>query len=191
MTEPRHPLTEFANRELASYKKAYDTGALAALYDALDFCLRCKLRAPDWVLEAMMKALEQHFAEKLSLGRGRTGNARSKARAEWVHFVRWDTVRSLRDNQKYYREECEALAKLDIPDEKRRQVIAGILDAGNTWEDAYEHAANDLKGTEAYGSPSTMKRSYLLVQKSYRDPSQYGRFYLASHRTRTKLGIDV
>lgn len=191
MTRPVRDITEFTRRELAFHKIAYDAGVLAALYDAFAFCRQFELHPRAWMVEATMKTLEQLFAGKLSQGRGRTGNARSKYRADLVHFTRWDMVKSLREHQKHYREQCEGLAKLGISDEKRRQVTADMLDAGRTWDDVYEHAAIQLEGTAAYGSPSTIKNSYLLVKKSNRDPKQDGRFYLVSHRTMTKLGIDV
>jgi hypothetical protein len=45
-----------------------------------------------------------------------------------------------------------------------------------TWDDAYEHVAKYLEGTEAGGSAETMKSSYKLVQRV--SETQPWRFYL-------------
>jgi len=71
---------------------------------------------------------------------------------------------------------------------------SAVVDArkkGFTWEESYKEAAKSIKGGFAYAAPTTIKGSYQKVKKALTDPSQSGRFYLASHRATKMAGIDT
>ena len=60
---------------------------------------------------------------------------------------------------------------------------------GKTWEDAYRIAAQELRGTPAYGSPATIKASYQLVKKMFRVPETAPRFMPLKSETLRRFGI--
>jgi hypothetical protein len=70
--------------------------------------------------------------------------------------------------------------------EDREKHLAWI---GNTFERAYECASMFLRGTDSFGSPDAMKRSYLSVEASGRDPQQFCRHHLLDHSFLVKIGI--
>ena len=61
---------------------------------------------------------------------------------------------------------------------------------GKTWEDAYEVAAEELKGTPAFGSPETIKKSYQQVEKDFKDLDKAHLYFLLSPRICHYYGID-
>lgn len=186
-------LAEIYARELKACERAYNAGNLSALYDAIIICKQGNIPFSSWVANAMMKTLERQFAGKFATGIGRKGNPKSSYQTDLKHFMRWDIVKYVREHQKtVWAEYKEVLRSPKLSKEERDRLIRyAPYDAGKTWEDAYHHAAEALKGTIAFASAATIKNSYLLVEKASKNPSQAGRFYLVKQRTLKRLGLEI
>ena len=186
-------LVDFYRRQLGVCERAYNAGVLAALYDAICLCVERELPPPPWLMVAMRNTLEKVLIRKFSDGKGRTGNPVARYRADLIHYTRWDTVDSLRDHQKGAWKEYQAfLDDPDVSDDGKTQLMANApYDAGTTWVDVFQHASEMLRGTPAFGSPDTVKASYLLVKRAFQDPSQAARFYLANHQAMKRLEIEI
>lgn len=185
-------LTEYYLRQLDACERAYNAGVLAALYDAITYCTQGNIPLPSWVAKAMLETLEMLFAGNFSSGAGRTGNPKARIKEDIKHYTRWDMVKWVRRHQETVRAEYqEVLQRPELSKEDRDRLIKyAPYDAGSTLEDAYHHTTEALKGTVAFGSAATIKRSYILVEKSLRDPSQAGRFYLVKWQTTKRLRLE-
>src|SRR5690606_24859112 len=60
---------------------------------------------------------------------------------------------------------------------------------GTTLERAFECSAMLLEGTEAFGSPDAIKRSYFKVVRNSADPKQVMRYHQLDPRFLHKLGL--
>jgi hypothetical protein len=76
----------------------------------------------------------------------------AKRKMDLIHYARWDAVQELRD-----RKGEEGLPK--------------------TWEECYARVSAFFEGTQAQGSPETIKRSYQLVARGLKS-SRAHRYYL-------------
>jgi len=137
----------------------------------------------------MLLFMEDHMG-RAPKQRGRTGNALSKYRQDLIHYMRWDAVVEVREQQEPWRQKEAELAKLNIPVEKWPEFF-GDLNPGRTFEDALEVAQQLLQGTPAFGSRDTIRASYLMVKRIGKDRKQAGRFFLIQERTRRRFGLDL
>lgn len=187
-TEEVWKIKDPTQREIASCHRAFAAGMLPALYEALYLCDEKKRPVELWMLRAMRRLMVAVFTGRMGEGPGRTGNAIARFRNDMKHFYRWDMVTMIRRKQTEYREQMDELRKLDLTEEQWRSL--DLRNPCRSWEDAYELAAEELRGTPAFGSPATMKRSYQYVERNSRDPQQGPRFKVLSRRTLQLIGID-
>jgi hypothetical protein len=77
----------------------------------------------------------------------------------------------------------------DVPSRYREDRARLQAWYGNTLDRAFECTAMLLEGTEAYGSPDAIKRSYFKVGRGLADPKQGMRYCQLEPRFLAKLGI--
>jgi hypothetical protein len=177
MTNKRQALKEFSRRQLATCRIAYDAGVPLALLDAFERCRRDDIPPEPWMTDAALDFMDQHIGKTAS-GRGRTGNPIAKYKIDLVHFARWDAVKTVREQQKSDQKDREKLARLEMPEEKRRKIEA-MLNSGKTFEDAVE------------GSHRTIVASYWKVERAMKDPEQQGRFFVMLPQTLSQFDIEI
>lgn len=194
MSSKNNPsLKEFYQRQLEIRERAYKAGVLPALYEAIYLCKEADFPSPPWVTRGMLVTLEKLFSGKFADGLGRKGNPKARYAEDLKHFMRWDVVNEIREYQKgHWAEYQVALKDPKFSDDSIARLRADPpRDYGTTLDDTFYHAAEVLKGTIAFGSNPTIKRSYFLVNKAAKDSSQNGRFYLVGLRTRKRLGLKT
>ena len=189
MTNKRQALKEFSRRQLATCRIAYDAGVILALRDAFERCRRDDIPPEPWMTDAALDFMDQHIGKTAS-GRGRTGNPIAKYTNDLVHFVRWDAVKTVREQQKSDQKDRKQLARLEMPKEKRRKREA-MLNSGKTLEDAFEGAAELLIGTRVFVSQRTIEASYWKVERAMKDPEQRGRFSVMLPQTLSQFDIEI
>ncbi len=182
---------EFIRRELDACERGYRAGNLVSVVTALDWRHRWNEPLPKWLIAALDSTYPKLLRSDRPDQRGRTANSLARYKADMRHYARWDAVVYIRERQQERREERDALLKDGLSEEEVDAVFANDRDPGKTWEDAYEKAAEDLKGTPAYCSPSTVKNSYRIVQRIFREGGvEPGRFRVSSASVLRRLRID-
>ena len=185
-----HPLWEFNRRELTSYERASAAGNLGAVLSALRHCIKYEVPPPAWLLKTTYDLAVGAATNKSPRKSGRAGNPFARLRQDLIHFARWDVVTMIRRKQTEIREEKSELMSLrSVPPDVVREVDNRLRWIGSDWPRAYECAAEELLETDAYGSPSTMKASYQLVERLSRDDTKAKRFKLPSHDVLRDLGL--
>jgi hypothetical protein len=87
---PPYPGPVFELNEMLDYLKFhFDAGYIAALHDALELLLGTGRKAPVWVLEGALKMTEHRLTKGSSIGKGSSGNERTKFQRQLKHYWRW------------------------------------------------------------------------------------------------------
>jgi len=186
----RLTLKELDNEQLEIFRIMVRSGVAVAIPAALDYCVAHRLDAPSWVLEAASDLLCDLLKREKSNRRGRSCGFVARHRQDMVDYECWDQVKVVRQKQAEIREEVEELRKLrNVPRdvlEEREKMLCWV---GRTSNRAFECAAMVLEGTDGYGSPEAIKRSYFKVHRNNRDPNQALRYHVLSHRILSRIGI--
>jgi hypothetical protein len=155
---PRDPTAE----RLELLRRAFRQGVKLAAVEAMLVCQRRGVSWPAWLQDEGLNIILAVLVGD-DKRRGRNGNWLSEYRADFVHFVRWDTVEEVRERQ-----------KIALPDD----------DLGKTWDECYSAASKLLRGTFAAGTSETIKRSRKIVARD--DTLRFVYLY----RTIRLLGLD-
>ncbi len=142
--------------DLATCERAWYSGSLLALADAVILCSKAEQSLPDWTVRAVVKILAARFSGKDHKRRGRLARLDKAHRQDMIHYTRWDAVTELRDRQP----ELASIAR--------------------TWVQTYEAVSELLEGTLAAGSAKTIQNSYQLVQRAMRKKKGAGQYYIPS-----------
>jgi hypothetical protein len=118
-------------RALGQLEASYRTGTVFAAFDAFTMCQVYRQRQPDWVTPAVFDV----FVRGVRPADVQRWNRRV------TDFVRWATVRKLREPHDGFRP--------------------------MSWERAWEEAAAQLEGQIGEGEADTIRRSYGRVQRDY------------------------
>ena len=97
-------LPEPVKRELESCRRAYKAGVKPALAEALLCCREYRHPPEEWMVDAMLEILKPEFMERMTTGRGRKGNPISRYRQDHIHYLRWDMVCEVREEQENRRQ---------------------------------------------------------------------------------------
>lgn len=173
---------------LECYATAYQAGHALALYEALLLCESEALPPAGWMRKGMITFMEQQLG-KVPQGRGRTGNPLARTRQDFVHYARWDAVDQIREYQEHQRRDKAQLERINLRDRRWQEINDGLRDFGTTLEEAFDHAAELLRGTPAFGSKATIRASYLKVRRAMLDPQQRGRFLIPHPATRRRFDV--
>jgi hypothetical protein len=143
-------------------KEFWDAGVTAALYDALKHLkMNPNMEAPQWILDASIKVVEDRL---------RSGFETKKKPGK------------MNDERKIYQSE--------IRDYYSWRAVWRYHLAKNTWDEAYEKAAEELRKTEFEASPETIKKRYAKVARDFRDGNVF-RYYSAMPETRDFTGTSL
>ena len=182
-------LAERHATELESMRLGYEAGVEAARLEAIAYCDVNKVSLPGWLKIAELKSLRERPAKV----RGRTGNWLIRMRHDLIHWVRWDTVCEIREQQKLLAIQVEELraagplspsALIELS-----QRHARLKWVGTNLDDACERAEVMLEGCEAAAKAETIKQSYKWIQGSAKDCSLYPRFRLLPRWLLRELGL--
>lgn len=184
-------IEEFYERELQYLKAMYQSEVDIAVPVAVSYCAEYGLNEPRWLV---MASAEVHCANLRGgpCKRGRAAGAIARYRQNMIHAARWDAVREVRRMQKELRAEVEQLRKFpNVSPSLLAERTKMLHWVGRDLLRAYECASMILRGTDACGSPETMKTSYRVVQRSCRDRSKAVRYHVLDQRFLRRLGIDL
>lgn len=176
---------------LDAHRNMANSGVAIAVPGALHFCQQWRVPVPDWLLEAAIELLCDLLKNEKPSRRGRTPTHVARARQDYIDKSRWSTVVWQREAQKDLLEQVESIRR--NPEgpgayfRKDREQLQNWL--GTTLERAFECASMLLEGTEAFGSPDAIKRSYFKVERNSEDPTQRYRYYYMDPQFLMKLGI--
>jgi hypothetical protein len=148
----RSPLADLVDRKLEDLERAWRDGNFAALSAAMKCCRKHERTPPDWLVEGVEEVCT---VRGQAGGLGRLGAREEADRQNRIHYMRWDAIKELH---------------------ARKHELANIIKP--TWEEAYIAAARGLRGTIAAGAPDTMKASYQIVQKAFKNGQGARRFYI-------------
>ncbi len=169
-----------------------DAEVVVAVPAALHYCDEYGLRAPAWLVKAALKLICGLLKREKSVKRGRAAGAIARHRQDMIDFMRWDEVVVFLERQTVARERLrrdanESMSTLpQILGERER---ARWL--GNSKSQIFECVSEMLERTEGFGSPESVKRSYLDVQRNMKQPSTVYRYRVFHPLFLQMLGIHA
>jgi hypothetical protein len=114
----------------------------------------------------------------------------ARYRQDMSDYARWDQIMVVREKQRDILKQIQELRSLPkVPKrllDEHEKMLGWV---GRTLNRTFECAAMLLEGTEAYGTPEAMKRSYFQVEAKNRDPNQALRYHQLSRRLLLNLGV--
>lgn len=167
-----------------------ESDVAVAVPAALDYCVRNKLDVPPWLAVVATELLCDLMKREKSTKRGRARGFVARHRQDRIDYARWDQVKVVRQKQIELHEQVAALRALPHIPPGMLQERQRMLDwVGCTLNRAYECAALLLEGSEAFGGPDAIKRSYFQVERNSHDPGQILRYHLLDPRFLSRLGL--
>jgi len=139
-------------REIQACRRAFLAGVTPAIAEAADVCRLYDQPPPEWLCQAIGDLVQQR----------RTPAEAKRSLEDEVHYARWDMVRECRER---------GLEQKKSGD-----------DSVGTWERAYEKAADLLAKTAAAGTPERMAKSYMKVERDFREGHAVGRYWIPMDR---------
>lgn len=184
-------IVAFHEREMEWLRLMVQGGSAVAVAAALNYCEEHKWSAPDWLISASKDLLCNLLKAERPARRGRAATHVARHRQDTIDFTRWSTVHWQRESQK------KLLHEVEIIKEERRNLPRDRCEdrenlqkwLGTTLNRAFECSAMILEGTEAYGSPETIKRSYLKVERAMSNSAEAIRYHQLDPQFLMKLGI--
>lgn len=194
MATPSRPFASIDDlhaSELACFEMMARSGVSVAVPAALHYCVEHQLNAPSWLLPAATDMHCSLLKREKSNKRGRSCGAVARYRQDMIDYARWDQIMVVREKQRDILEQAQGLRKLaNVPKSLLGEHEKMLAWVGRSLNRAFECAAMLLEGSEAYGSPEAMKRSYFQVRRNSRDPSQAPRYHLLNRPILHKLGLE-
>jgi len=190
---PFASLEEFHQWQLAVFEIMFSStrSSVVVVAAALDYCAKEKLAHPEWLARAAPDALCNTLCDSAPKKRGRASSPVARFRQDMIDYARWSAVMEVREQQVAIHEQVGELRSLQ---NVQRDVLAErekMLDwVGHTLQRAFECASMILDGTECFGSPDAMKKSYFAVRRNSRDPKQSMRYHSRDPRFLRKIGIN-
>ncbi|MCF3628219.1 hypothetical protein RJ527_09095 [Thalassospiraceae bacterium LMO-SO8] len=137
----------------------FEAGVNAALYDALHVCKHTDYPMPAWVLDGAIKVVRERTVRGASKGKGPKANDAKAFYKDHDHFRRWLAVKKL-------------------------------LRAGEPHDsEIFAKAVPLLDAVGAKCSEGTVKRSFGIVEKDMKTPSNSRKYYLPLREIRIALDI--
>jgi hypothetical protein len=169
-----------------------DAGQPLGALHALDYCLHFKIAPPLWVLECINTLCTELVSREKSTLRGRSRGILARFRQDQIDYDRWIAVLSIRDTQKDLAARVKELTEADDPNYRNELgETERYLDwYGKTLERAYECASLTSVSNAYAGSPDTFKRSYMKVEKAYRE-DEGGRYFFLDWEFLEKFDMRI
>lgn len=163
---------ELHRQEFEQLRNAYEAGVIVAAPAALHYCLEWGVAPPQWVVEAALHELCDLLKREKSKRRGRAAGAIARYRQDMVDFMRWNQVVVLREEQQRSTRLMETYPTCPSQGQARiyAEEAAKAEWLGHTLTRVYECASEGLEGTDAFGSPESIKRSCRAVDRNNRRP---------------------
>jgi hypothetical protein len=175
---------------LACFEVMAGSGVVVAIAAALHYCRQHRLHVPPWAVAAADELLCDLLRRERSNRRGRACGAVARHRQDMIDYARWDQVKDVRQRQIEIAEQVEELRGLaNVAPERLEEREKMLAWAGSTLNRAFECAAMILEGSEAYGSPDAIKRSYFQVERNSHDPGQALRYHMLDAEFLRMLGL--
>lgn len=184
---------ELIEWRLAHLRKAYEAGVIVAVPAALDYCIEHDFEPPRWLVQAALDHLCDLLKREKSTKRGRAAGALARYRQDRIDFLRWNEVEVLRGHQKMsietVAEHAADPSQKSSPSYEDEVMKAEWL--GTSLSTLFQCTSEILERTDAFGSPESIKRSYLRVRRSDKDPAQASRYcWLPDPFLWNRLNID-
>ena len=178
-------------RGLCALEEMIDNGIAVAVPAALHHCLEWKCPVPDWLVAASIDLMSDLLKSERPKRRGRTATHIARYRQDNIDGSRWSTVVWQREAQRDLLDQVRRLPKTpNLDDDFREDRIRLQKWLGTTLSRAFECSSMILEGTQAFGSPDAIKRSYFKVLRNLKDPKQRLRYHFIDPQfLMHKLGI--
>jgi hypothetical protein len=164
-------------------------GALLGVTAALNHSVEHGCSLPSWAAEAALKMICDLLKREKSERRGRAASVIARYRQDYIDMVRWNEVIVLEEKQKTVNQsliDYASLANTKIyQDEAKRAEWLG-----RTRSRIFECVSEVLEGTEAFGSPLSIKRSYFEVERNNQHPTKAYRYGWFENSLLERVGID-
>jgi hypothetical protein len=190
-TVRNHGLDRFYQRQMGWFEEMHDSGVAVAIPAALHYCGEYDLQAPKWLIRAADDLLCSLLRREKSNKRGRACGHVARYRQDMIDHARWSEVQVVRQKQIEIKEQVDELRAMANPPKVVLAERQKMLDwVGRTLRRAFECAAMLLEGTNAYGSPEAIKRSYFEVIRNDREQKRPLRYHVLDARFLARLGIE-
>lgn len=187
---PFKSLDDLHEQQLQIYKAMFhsELGAAAALH----YCMTHRLKVPYWVNMHANELLSGALNSKRPKRRGRSAEPVARYRQDMIDFDRWSMVREVREKQVEFAKTVEELrARSNAPPAQLIEHEKMLEWLGHTLDRAYECASMILAHEDSFGSPGTIKASYLEVERNSHDPKQPMRYHILDTAFLRKIGCDI
>ena len=172
--------------ELECLRMMLATGGLLAAPAGLFYCAKYELPAPSWLICAAAAVACQGFSARDGEIKASPRQILADYKKDRIDYARWSMVDEILEQRALLQQELRQLSCLKGQRARKhleeRQALLQWL--GTNLETAFECASEQLTGTDAAGSDSTIKRSYQLVEQRLRNPAQDDEIPFAGPRIR-------
>lgn len=163
-------------------------GATAALYHSVTY----GVALPRWAVGAALVLVCDLLKREKSEKRGRSAGGLARYRQDYIDFIRWNEVISLEEKQKTLKQQLADFERMPVDHQDfYRDELKRAKWLGQTRTRIFECVSEMLQGTEASGSPLSIKRSFLAVERNNRHPTEAYRYVLLEQPLLTHLNIDA
>lgn len=163
---PFRPLDYLNRRELDVLRRVAEAGSELAPAAALHFCTTYEADVPGWLIGSAARGYCKQLSSNQPKKRGRSSGPLERYRQDMIDYLRWDTIRTVREKQKEVPERLSALETYP-PSwcylDQHKKLLKWY---GRDWLRAYECASMLLRDTPAFGGPDAMKASYCRVERA-------------------------
>jgi hypothetical protein len=180
--QPAHRLLEQELDRLKDMSMQNDIAVAAGMY----LCANQQVCPPPWLVDAAAKLMIELLKREKSPKKGRAAGRIARYRQDLWDFERWDAVYQVRELRRRTKEYAKELA--EHPEYARHY---RHVPKAQKWlsQGTFECAAMSLKGSPAYGSPITVKKSYQRVQKAMSSRTTAHRYHLTFDDFVFKVGL--
>jgi hypothetical protein len=187
-SEARTDIARLHEGRMNDFKQMAAAGGTLAVPAALNHCVEYQVQAPSWLLEAALDLLCDLLRRETSHKRGRSAGAIARYRQDLVDLMRWGEVDELLRKQRCIRECFQS--DPNFPEGRSSDELDRAEWLGETKSKVFECVADVLERTDAFGSPCSIKRSYLHVERRMKGRSTAAHYCWIDHPFLQKLGIE-
>jgi hypothetical protein len=173
------------------YERMWCSGSLLGVPAALHHSIEYGCPLPSWVAGAAFEMICDLLKREKSNKRGRAAGVLARYRQDYIDLIRWNEVIVLEERQKRLNQALIDYASVaDTFPEFYQSELRRAEWFGSTRSRIFECVSEVLEDTEAFGSPLSIKRSYLAVERNNRHPTTACRYAFFDRSLLECLGVD-
>jgi hypothetical protein len=177
-------------RELEVLRRIAEAGSELAPAAALFFCATYGIDVPKWLVSVAARGYCNQLNSSRPKKRGRSSGPLDRYRQDMIDFIRWDTVKSTRENQKDCPERLSILETCSEPSRYIDEHKKMLRWFGHNLPRVYECASMMLRETPAFGGADAMKASYYRVEERNQRRQDSWRYFLFEPEFLESIGLQ-